>query len=436
MKCLTKFELYDFLLCLASAVDLVDPNLHNHHQQVAYLSFRLAQHMGLTANDQRAVMMQGLLHDIGALTLRERITAAENEEGPDINAHAVRSAKLLAQCSHVLPLASGVKYHHISWNHGAGLRFGGHAVPLHSHILHLADRVCIRYGNAGNSLAAVPDIMAAMHEQEDTEFSPTILKAMDELAGKEYIWLELSSPQPLQLLPKASQHIGELDLDEVLEVSLLFSHVIDFRSRFTATHSAGVANTAQKLAQLAGMSEDESKMMLIAGYLHDLGKLAIPEMVLEKPGKLNNLEFSIVRSHTFYTFQLLSMIRGFEQINQWASFHHERLNGEGYPFHLKDEQIPLGSRIMAVADVFTAIAEDRPYRSGMSREEIIRVLQSMVESRSLCKSVVNIVVENIDDLIGHCHTMQARATEEYDRFFREEEAEEQAVADFANTYTS
>ena len=430
MKCLAKFELYDFLLCLASAVDLVDPKLHNHHQQVAYLSFRLAQQMGLTAKDQRAVLMQGLLHDIGALTLRERVTAADIEEGPLINIHAIRSARLLMQCGHLVPLAAGVKYHHIPWDHRAGLRFRGCTVPLNSHILHVADRVCIRFGNAGNSLAAVPDIMAAAHERENTEFSPAILKALDELADKEYIWLELSSTNPLHFLPNTIQHIGQLDLDEALEVSLLFSHVIDFRSRFTATHSAGVANTAQKLAQLAGMSENESKMMLIAGYLHDLGKLAIPEMVLEKPGKLDNLEISIVRSHTFHTFQLLSMIRGFEQINQWASFHHERLNGKGYPFHLKEEQIPLGSRIMAVADVFTAIAEDRPYRLGMSREEIIRVLRSMVDSRALCKSVVNIVVENIDELIGHCHTMQARATEDYDRFFREEEAEEQAVADF------
>jgi len=129
-------------------------------------------------------------------------------------------------------------------------------------------------------------------------------------------------------------------------------------------------------------------MMLIAGYLHDLGKLVISKDILHKQGNIDNEERIVIRSHTYYTYRLLENIKGFETINKWASFHHEKLNGQGYPFRLPGDSIPLGSRIMAVADVFTAITEDRPYRAGMLLEKALAVLDSMVTDGSLCPLVV------------------------------------------------
>jgi len=95
--------------------------------------------------------------------------------------------------------------------------------------------------------------------------------------------------------------------------------------------------------------------MEIAGYFHDLGKLRVPKEILEKPGKLSTEEFNIIKSHTYHTYRILSHIPNFETINWWASFHHERLNGSGYPFRINAFNFPLGSRIMAIADVFTLL---------------------------------------------------------------------------------
>lgn len=120
--------------------------------------------------------------------------------------------------------------------------------------------------------------------------------------------------------------------DEIIELTKIFANIIDFRNPFTATHSAGVAKTAEKLAELAGFSENECKMMLVAGYLHDLGKLAVSKSILDKPGNLDPGERNVIRSHAFYTYRLLQAIKGFEIINKWASFHHEKLNGKGYSF--------------------------------------------------------------------------------------------------------
>jgi HD-GYP domain-containing protein (c-di-GMP phosphodiesterase class II) len=180
-----------------------------------------------------------------------------------------------------------------------------------------------------------------------------------------------------------------------MELTEIFANIIDFRNPFTANHSTGVANTAQKLAELAGFSATECKMMFIAGNLHDLGKLAVSRAILDKPGKLDEGEHNVIRSHSFYTYRLLQGIKGFETINNWASFHHEKLNGNGYPFHLRGESISLGSRIVAVADIFTAITEDRPYRKGMSLDDAVAVIKAMVEDNSICSYVAAMLMDNL-----------------------------------------
>ena len=100
---------------------------------------------------------------------------------------------------------------------------------------------------------------------------------------------------------------------------------------------AGVAAAARKLAELSGMNETDCKKMAIAGYLHDVGKLRVPNSILEKPGKLTDEEFNIIKEHTYYTRWILKDVDGFEKIANWAAFHHEKLNGKGYPFHLTGE---------------------------------------------------------------------------------------------------
>ena len=144
------------------------------------------------------------------------------------------------------------------------------------------------------------------------------------------------------------------------------------------------------------MSEQECKYMRIAGLLHDIGKMKVPKEILEKPGKLTDEEFNIIKEHAYYTHLILSDISGFEQVTQWAAYHHEKLAGNGYPFHLAEDEIPFGSRIMAVADVFSAITEERPYRKGMDREKVIEVLRGDAARGALSGKIVELLVDNFD----------------------------------------
>ena len=134
---------------------------------------------------------------------------------------------------------------------------------------------------------------------------------------------------------------------------------------------------------------------------------------MEKPGKLTEEEFNIVRKHTYHTYNILKQIDNLDVIAEWASFHHESLNGGGYPFKIKGQNLMLGSRIMAVADVFTAITEDRPYRSGMTREKVFNTLQGMIDNGKLDAYIVSLLKDHFEEVNSLRMAAQKVSTDEY-----------------------
>jgi HD-GYP domain-containing protein (c-di-GMP phosphodiesterase class II) len=196
----------------------------------------------------------------------------------------------------------------------------------------------------------------------------------------------------------------------------MFSQIIDFRSSFTATHSKGVTVTSTALARLSNFSDTECKMMEVAGYLHDLGKLSVPAEILEKPAGLTIDEFDIIRGHTYFTYKILSNVANLDIINSWASFHHECLDGKGYPFHLKEDGLSLGSRIMAVSDIFTAITEDRPYRKGMNKTESLKVVETMAKNNKIDTDIVSVLKLNYDEINSARIVAQKESSVEYKEF--------------------
>ena len=123
----------------------------------------------------------------------------------------------------------------------------------------------------------------------------------------------------------------------------------------------------------------------MAGALHDIGKLFVDIEVLEKPGRLDEEEYKHIQSHAYETYRLLSKIEGFEDIRDWASYHHEKLNGKGYPFGLTEEEMSQEMRLLACLDIYQALTEDRPYKAGMSHGKTIGILYELAEKGDLDK---------------------------------------------------
>lgn len=407
-------NMYDLISCLTNTGDLISSEITDHHKQVSYLAYRIAESYGLSKRKQREILLAGLLHDVGAFALKDRLELLDNEEMPGMHNHAFIGASILEEFLPLKNVAQIIRYHHLAWGSGRGTTYKGLEVTEASHILHLADRVAALLKKDQDVIGQIEPVMASIRNRSGGVFHPKMVEALADIADREYIWLDTVYNPLMTVMPKmVNLEPMELDIDGVVQLSGIFANIIDFRSPFTATHSSGVAAVANKLAEVAGFSENECKYMLIAGYLHDLGKLTVSNDILEKQGSLDETEFNAIRGHTFYTYRTLQSLKNFDTINQWASLHHERLDGNGYPFHLKAEEIPLGSRIMAVADVFTAITEDRPYRKGMSTRNAKGVLENMVLSGALCPHVVNLLTRNFDMLNELRQNAQGRSGLQY-----------------------
>jgi HD-GYP domain-containing protein (c-di-GMP phosphodiesterase class II) len=268
-----------------------------------------------------------------------------------------------------------------------------------------------------NLLVRVPDIRSWIENMSGEMFAPVLVEAFKDLSCNESFWLMLAFPgrfksfKPLER--RAHLRTFEVDTEGILSLSNLFARIIDFRSRFTATHSSGVAASAEALARISGMSKEDCVNIKIAGLLHDLGKLAVPSEILEKPSGLTAEESALMRCHTYFTRQALENINSFENITAWSSNHHERIDGQGYPYHVKGSDLPAGSRIMAVADVFTAITEDRPYRSGMDHVTAKKVICNMVSQRALDSDIVDVLCKNFEELNCIRVAAQSSAVREY-----------------------
>ncbi len=415
-----QIRLRDLIMCLSSALDLVSPGLVNHQKRVAYIALSIANEMGLPLEDQNSLVLAGLLHDSGAFSLRERLDILQFEMGSP-HKHAEIGYLLLKGFEPFSKAALLVRHHHVPWNKGAGAEFRGEPVALGSHILHLADRVEVSIRKQQEVLGQVERICKRVKDHSGKMFAPEVVSIFNHLdthlAAKEYFWLDATSPSLDTILNHQQDSTTiSIGLEGLLSLANLFRQIIDFRSPFTATHTSGVAATAEALARRVDFSERECLMMKVAGYLHDLGKLAVPTEILEKPAKLTEAEFNIIRSHTYHTYRILAAIPELDTINTWGSFHHERLDGTGYPFHHKGQDLSLGSRIMAVADEFTAITEDRPYRKGMTTEQALQVLQRMASSSALDSSVVSVLRLHYDEVNSIRIAAQQASSEEYQEF--------------------
>jgi HD-GYP domain-containing protein (c-di-GMP phosphodiesterase class II) len=162
---------------------------------------------------------------------------------------------------------------------------------------------------------------------------------------------------------------------QTLAMACSLISLIDLRDSYTGGHSARVAEYVRGTTLQIGMGEDEAENVVLAASLHDIGKIGVPDHVLLKPGKLTDEEFGWIRKHPEWGWMAIRNVEGFQDAALLLLHHHERLDGRGYPGGLKGSAIPLGARMIAVADSFDALTTNRPYRRGRSVDEALSEIQ-------------------------------------------------------------
>ncbi len=175
---------------------------------------------------------------------------------------------------------------------------------------------------------------------------------------------------------------------------------VDHKDKYTRAHSEHMTEFALQLARTMGMSDGTLEIVRIAGLLHDVGKIGVPDSVLRKPGKLTNEEYEVMKTHVTLSAAIIHGLPHLSDILDAVAHHHERWDGKGYPFGKQGDQIPLLGRIMAVADAFSAMTLDRPYRAGLpvdvALEEILKGAGSQFDPQ-LAKLFVEAIREQNDE---------------------------------------
>jgi len=407
--------LLDLINGISNALDYVSTAVTGHHRRVGIACATVAPTLGLSKTDAADLIMAALLHDIGAFSLNFSLDGLNFDA--DLTEHASMGFKLLEGHPLLNRSAYLVKYHHTPWRE---LLKNPDKVDkdilFFSNLLNLMDRVDV-LSKIGTNIFSPHKLRQIISGYSDTIYSERAIAAFMEASSKQEFWDRIEDTEtPIRELLGETFGDQSIPEEQLLHFSRFFSHIIDFRSRHTATHSLGVAEMAVELARLAGMDAADQRRIRLAGNLHDIGKLAVPVTLLDKPAPLTHKEFETVQYHAHVCEQVLHSIPGMEDIAVWACQHHERLNGKGYPHGRRGNELSLGSRILAVADVYTAITEDRPYRDGMIPQEAKEVLTTLAKSGDLDQDIIHLLFENYENLDIIRSLVQARALDDFKRF--------------------
>ncbi len=240
--------------------------------------------------------------------------------------------------------------------------------PLEFAHVNLPDKIQVIPG--GKLLSMIYSIPLLQEEQ----FVGVFIISLEKLSDHDREALIMLSDQAGVALKSLRDMEKREDLYKALFLSLTRS--VDAKSRWTAGHSDRVAELAEGLALAARLERDLSDRIRMGALLHDIGKIAIPEYILDKPGKLSDEEFARIKSHPSRGFEILKDVPDFQTVRDIVLYHHERWDGTGYPEGLSGKDIPLAARVITIADVFDAITEDRPYRKGFTIEETREFMQN------------------------------------------------------------
>ena len=250
----------------------------------------------------------------------------------------------------------------------------GDEIPYNSQIALLAQIVDVFHTASGPEAA-----LSEARRRSGAWFDPRWVEAFERVAGDAGFWRTLRSENLLDTvlaLPPGRASV-EVDDEYLDDICAAFAEVINSKSPYTSGHSKRVTLFADMIAEQMGFDAEQRRWIRRAGLLHDIGKLGVSNAILDKPGKLNDEEWTAMRAHAGLSEAILSRISVFRELAPIAGAHHERLDGKGYPKGLAGEEILLETRILTAADIFDALTAERPYRAAMPVTKALGIMSEM-----------------------------------------------------------
>lgn len=376
---------------LSDALDLVGVDQVLHGKRVGFMALLCGEALGLDPRQRDDLFHAGLLHDCGVSSTQTHRLLIQELDWKGVEFHCVKGSELLGRFAPLAHLAPIVRYHHTHWDVLNALNIP-QPIARWANLIYLVDRVDALATSDGSR-----DILLIRHDIRDTVqrlrgsyFAPDLVALFLDLSDNEAFWLRLEARPLIRFIYERERETGVVPISfiELKQLALIFACVVDAKSPYTLEHSLGTARVGPFLAEQMGLSPETRDKIEVAALLHDLGKLRVPDEVLEKPGPLTQTEQAAIQRHSFETYQILRGITGLEDITLWAAYHHERPNGRGYPFHRRGAELTIEARIIAVSDVFQALAQRRPYRQPLPPMQILETLRVFARDNHLDGTVV------------------------------------------------
>jgi len=394
-----KINLHETIFFLSDALDLVSVDQIYHSKHVAYLATECGKALNWGQDRLDDLFLAAILHDCGVYKTAIH-TKLTRFEANNVGNHCAIGSELLQRTPLLAYLSDYVFYHHTPWKELICLDLPD-VVKIVANCIFMVDRVDILVLNGleidPNILGSKKEIRKKIRAKRGNWFQPELVDIFLKLSKSEAFWLSLLKVQNAGYSYSGIAHnsIQEIEFEDLKSIVLIFSHIVDAKSTYTVKHSDAVADLSRFLGELFKLSAHTCDMLELAGLLHDLGMLRVPDKILDKQGELNESENFIVRRHSYDTYEILKNIKGFEDISKWAAQHHERIDGSGYPYRSNAKDLSIEARIIAVADVFQALTQKRPYRDKFAQKDIMSILKSQTQEGKLDKEVVLMVENNL-----------------------------------------
>ncbi len=387
MAVISSKNMYDIL---RKSFSILNPQLMHHSERTAYILYKMLLAEGRMNNQEMAdYVLIALLHDIGTCKLEYIDHWAEYEKN-DVWPHSIYGFLFLKYLSPLESKAEVVLYHHLDYNK--------HYVIKSQYIkiaeyLFMADKMDV--------VMSMPGTLESDYLQKyrNIKFSAEALalflkanaqyKVLDNLKHDDY-------------LKELDELIASVNFSEEYKRKFLqmLVYIIDFRSEHTVIHTLATTIFAQELGEMMHLTAQEKYNLYYGALLHDIGKIAIPLSILEAPGRLTPKEMDIMKKHVEITDHILTGIVD-DDVREIAIRHHEKIDGSGYFRGLKGDQLTRPQRIVAVADIISALYGKRSYKEAFDIDKIKGIIKSDADNNKICPQVVGVALRNMNRIIDN-----------------------------------
>jgi HD-GYP domain-containing protein (c-di-GMP phosphodiesterase class II) len=417
-------SLSEVLAALSHALDLTEGQPLGHTVRSCVIGMRMAESLDLTSADRSALYYALLLKDAGCSSNAARMAALFGSDDQQVKARMKvvdwhKRTRLAVQtmrnCAVGRPLMERLRHFvaiartegmtrdliQVRCDRGADIaRMLGFPQDTASAIRSLDEHWCgLGYAQGLREeqipllarIASIAQTLESFHAKHGVDqalhvvekrrgswFDPKLVDIVLSWRGDTAWWSALRGDDANDMVIAAepedeTRYVDEAGLDEVARA---FAEIIDTKSPYTYRHSTNVADYARAIGYHMSLPAPQIRQLYRAALLHDIGKLGVSSRILEKAGPLTPAEREQMQQHPVHTMSILERVGAFRGFSRVAAFHHEKLDGTGYPWGFSASELDVSARILAVADVYEALTAERPYRAGMPHEDAMLFLRS------------------------------------------------------------